>query len=190
MSGDSFDEDELRKWFERHFPGSSYRFGGMKDALQTVRVITVRPPGGGPPEALYSALRIATGGAAVDNFRAANGRTTGNLIARVTGQGTLALPYGVHPSGCGLERVPTHPDSGRTLEGAALPLWDQVRELALRAAEAFPEVTVVGWDIAPTAQGAVVVEGNGGWAASGDPDGALVDVLHRLREVATIRDEA
>ncbi|MFO1010177.1 MAG: translation elongation factor Ts [Planctomycetota bacterium] len=34
MNGDSFDEDELRKWFERHFPGSSDRFGGMKDALR------------------------------------------------------------------------------------------------------------------------------------------------------------
>ena len=160
-----------------------------QEALQTLRIITLLPRSG-PAEVLYAVLRIATGGAAVDNFRVGGGGATGNLIARVQPDGTLAAPLRLASNGHGLARVDRHPDSGHLLTGAAVPGWEECRALAQRAAAVFPKLPCVGWDIAPTADGPVIVEANGGWRATGDPDGALVTLLARLREAAAERGGA
>lgn len=154
-----------------------------QEGLHTLRIITLMPRGG-PPEVLYAVLRIVTGGAAVDNFRVSGGGVTGNLIARVTADGTLAAPFRAAPDGHGLVRVHEHPDTGRRLTGVRVPDWDACVALALRAAAAFPKLPCPGWDIAPTDRGPVIVEGNGGWRASADPDGELVTLLGRLRQAA------
>lgn len=47
-----------------------------------------------------------------------------------------------------------------------MPHWPEVRDLALRAAAAFPWVRFVGWDIAISEGGPVLVEGNERWSTS------------------------
>ena len=51
-----------------------------------------------------------------------------------------------------------------------LPFWGETLALARQAHAAFPFCTVVGWDIAITASGPVVIEGNS------NPD---VDIMQR-----------
>jgi hypothetical protein len=63
-----------------------------------------------------------------------------------------------------------HPDTGAAITGRVLPLWDEVLALAAQAHRAFADRTVIGWDIAITADGPVLIEGNSG------PD---VDLLQR-----------
>ncbi len=45
-----------------------------------------------------------------------------------------------------------------------MPYWEEVKSLALRAATAFPWVHGVGWDIAISEQGPVLIEGNRAWS--------------------------
>lgn len=150
-----------------------------RDALQSLRIVTLLDADG-RAEVLYALLRIAVGDALMDGFRAPDSGSTGNLIARVEADGTIATPVTVAPSGYGLVRVPRHPVTGLELTGFAVPEWETARELALRAAEAFAPLRTVGWDIAPVPGDAVLIEGNAWWGASADPDGRLLPVRAAL----------
>ncbi|GAA3771276.1 hypothetical protein GCM10022240_24300 [Microbacterium kribbense] len=55
---------------------------------------------------------------------------------------------------------PTHPDSGKSIVDFRVPRWDEAVALIDRAARIVPEVPYVGWDIAMTAEGPVLIEGN------------------------------
>jgi hypothetical protein len=63
-------------------------------------------------------------------------------------------------SGRGLERVSiqNHPDSGRPIVGMTLPDWEAACALAESAAARFPELPLVGWDMALTDKGPVIIE--------------------------------
>ncbi len=55
-----------------------------------------------------------------------------------------------------------HPISNAAIAGRVLPNWHDAVALARRAhREAFPEYTLVGWDVALTADGPIILEGNG-----------------------------
>jgi hypothetical protein len=69
-----------------------------------------------------------------------------------------ALPAG--------ELVERHPDTGFRIIGAELPFWADSVALAQRAhAIAFARFPFLGWDIALTVNGAVLLETNSGWGA-------------------------
>lgn len=53
-----------------------------------------------------------------------------------------------------------HPDSGRSIIDYRVPLWDQVEALTDKIGREVPEVPYVGWDIAVTADGPELIEGN------------------------------
>jgi len=54
----------------------------------------------------------------------------------------------------------THPDTGKTLKGCQIPRWDEALELVRELARVVPKIRYVGWDLALTDTGWVVVEGN------------------------------
>ena len=54
-----------------------------------------------------------------------------------------------------------HPVSGTHITGRRLPQWRDAMELACAAHRAFPQRTVVGWDVAFLADGPCIIEGNG-----------------------------
>lgn len=53
-----------------------------------------------------------------------------------------------------------HPDTGFIARGYTIPYWKQVLELTAKAAAVVPEVGYVGWDVAITETGPVLIEGN------------------------------
>jgi hypothetical protein len=57
-------------------------------------------------------------------------------------------------------RFSHHPVTGRVVAGRVLRTWPAVRTLALAAHRAFPHRILVGWDIAVTREGPVLLEGN------------------------------
>lgn len=62
--------------------------------------------------------------------------------------------------------VTHHPNTGTVLSGLAIPFWQDSLDLVLRAhAEAFARFPFLGWDIAITADGPVLLETNSGWGA-------------------------
>jgi hypothetical protein len=62
--------------------------------------------------------------------------------------------------------IERHPDTGAYIIGAELPFWPESVALAQRAhAIAFARFPFLGWDIALTAKGPVLLETNSGWGA-------------------------
>ncbi|MDY0101591.1 MAG: sugar-transfer associated ATP-grasp domain-containing protein [Lentimicrobium sp.] len=53
-----------------------------------------------------------------------------------------------------------HPYSKISFEGYPIPFFDEILELVLRACQLVPQVKVVGWDIAITPAGPLIIEGN------------------------------
>ena len=60
-----------------------------------------------------------------------------------------------------------HPDSGETIIGRTLPHWPEVKRIAVAAHEEFKTLPSIGWDIAITEDGPVIVEGNSQWGTDG-----------------------
>jgi hypothetical protein len=58
------------------------------------------------------------------------------------------------------------PGTTREFVGFRLPLWAEVREATLRAAAAFPWARAIGWDVAITDRGPLLIEGNDSWSPS------------------------
>jgi hypothetical protein len=126
------------------------------EGLQTCRVMTtIRPDG--TPDVLYAFLRVIAGDSPIDNFRSG---TAGNYLARINcGDGTIHSCWRYAREG-GAVRVDSHPVTGIRFAGYQLPFWPEAMQLALRAALAFCPIRTVGWDIALTGTGPVLVEGN------------------------------
>jgi hypothetical protein len=57
-------------------------------------------------------------------------------------------------------RYVEHPDSHESIVDFQVPLWDEAIALVDQAARRIPEVPYVGWDVAITPRGPVIIEGN------------------------------
>ncbi len=53
-----------------------------------------------------------------------------------------------------------HPNTGAPIAGRVLPHWDEIQSVALKAHRACSDRLLVGWDIALTPDGPVLLEGN------------------------------
>jgi hypothetical protein len=123
------------------------------NALPTVRVVTILDEAG-RPEVVSATFRFASAPEAeVDNMKA------GGLIAPVD-LDDGALGVACHGYGGGDHQA--HPVTGAPIVGRVLPQWPAVKALAVQAhAEAFEDYALIGWDVAMTPDGPVLIEGNG-----------------------------
>lgn len=122
-------------------------------ALPTVRIVTIRNEAG-KPEVVSATFRCASDPAArVDNMKA------GGLIAAVDlAQGRLSVAC----KGYGGGDYARHPVTQAPLEGRMLPDWQAACDLVRHAhGKAFAEYVIIGWDVALTGDGPVLLEGNG-----------------------------
>ncbi len=124
--------------------------------LQTVRVITCIMRSG-EPVVLAAFFRSVVGSNWIDNHVHGG---TGNLIVDLDHRTGTMLKAQRESPGDGFVEVTRHPDTGRVLAGERIPLWNEVLDLALRSARAVAPVRTVGWDVAVTPSGPVLVEGN------------------------------
>ncbi|QIG47009.1 hypothetical protein G5V57_04145 [Nordella sp. HKS 07] len=124
-------------------------------ALSTVRILTLLDETG-TYEATHAGLRMAVGAnRLVDNSHA------GGIIAAVemkSGRLGPATDIGLRPE---VGWRTHHPDTGAAIEGRVLPFWPETVALACRAHATFAPRVLIGWDIAITSEGPVLIEGNG-----------------------------
>lgn len=87
---------------------------------------------------------------------------SGNLVAAVdVDTGLLGLGKGsrqkVWPD---LVDIAYHPDTGAAILGRLVPYWKETLELVIMAQEKTPALRTLGWDVAITNCGPVVLEAN------------------------------
>ncbi len=118
-------------------------------SVNTVRMVTMTDDKGAP-HLLYAAMRLGRSGSVIDNFH------SGGLIVPIDmKKGKLV---GVAATQMG-ESFETHPDTGIKFDGYFLPYWKEVLTLTAEATQKVPGVRFVGWDLAITPKGPVLVAG-------------------------------
>ncbi|MEM8732470.1 MAG: sugar-transfer associated ATP-grasp domain-containing protein [Pseudomonadota bacterium] len=121
-------------------------------AIGTVRLVTIRDTA--VPRPFYALWKIPAPKAMSDNFW-----QDGSMIA------PLDLDTGAVGDcwiGTGLDarKLETHPVSGRTFRGFEMPHWADALDQASKAHALFPDLGVVGWDVAITEDGPLLIECN------------------------------
>ena len=118
-------------------------------AVNTYRVVTVLTEG--LPHIVYAFIRIGNGGRFVDNINA------GGMAAPINIEtGVIEHPAFDKDS----VYYETHPYTGCPIKGWQLPCWQESVEMVLKAATVIPQVGYVGWDVAVTENGPLLIEGN------------------------------
>jgi hypothetical protein len=120
-----------------------------ESSVNTVRITTFRKDD--EIVIMFAFMRTGRKGAVVDN-----GGSGGLLIGIDEKIGEC------NAEGCDEEghRYRTHPDSGVEFIGFKIPEWDKAVTLAKELATVIPEQRYVGWDLAYTDVGWVMIEGN------------------------------
>lgn len=120
-------------------------------SVNTIRVITIKSD---RVRVVRAAMRFGNG-KSVDNV-------SGGGIAAPVDIKTGLIYDGAVSKGTS-NRHYLHPISGKAIKGFTIPFWDKVLELVCEAAESISEQRSIGWDIAVTSDGPVIVEVNSGW---------------------------
>lgn len=121
-------------------------------ALCTVRVLTFRAPGE-RAQVVLAAYRLAVGDAPADNFH------FGGIITSVD-LATGRLGSSLRREGRVLVPVERHPDTGIVIAGHQLPYWRETVELAQHGLDVARGIPLLGWDVAITDDGPILIEAN------------------------------
>jgi hypothetical protein len=126
-------------------------------SLNTVRISTLMTKGG---EAIldFAMLRVGNKDSLTDNLH------QGGFVVNIdTTNGSLGeRTYGYRgKEGPWVEEKPVKVNE--LFKGGVVPFWQEMAELAKRAAGISPELKTVGWDIALSRNGPVLMEGNDNW---------------------------
>ena len=100
-------------------------------------------------EIAYASLRIGSGGSNVDNF------TTGGMVANIDLSTGKVLTDGVNVEG---ETFPLHPDTGTPIKGFDIPYFKEGLDLVRSSGAGIHGY--IGWDVAITEHGPVLIEAN------------------------------
>lgn len=117
-------------------------------SVNTIRVTTLYH--NDKVNVIATALRIGVGGV-TDNLHG------GGLCASVDTETGIIKSFGCDAHG---NEYIKHPVTGAIIPGFQIPNWDKVISLSVEAAQRIPQFKWVGWDVAVTESGAVLIEGN------------------------------
>jgi hypothetical protein len=107
-------------------------------------------------EVIGSVFRISVD-CPIDNYSA------GNLAAEIDPVSGIVITGGIRKrSSCDVYHN-NHPSTGKKIKGFEIPFWKETIKMVKEAAIIVPEVRSVGWDVAITNKGPVLIEGNSKW---------------------------
>lgn len=118
-------------------------------SVNTVRIVTILYEN--QVHFLYALLRMGWGNSPVDNI------TSGGMYTWVDENGVLTKPAFCDKTGL---YYTEHPVTHTPLSGFTIPYFQEAVELCKQAARVEPRVGYIGWDVAITPNGPVLVEGN------------------------------
>ncbi|MGN0448028.1 MAG: sugar-transfer associated ATP-grasp domain-containing protein [Acutalibacteraceae bacterium] len=118
-------------------------------SINTLRMVTLVKDG--KANFMYALVRMGQKGAKVDNI------SSGGMYAPINEKGIIT-----HGAFCDKEGIchDVHPTSGTKLIGFEIPYFKEAVELVKKAALVVDGMKYVGWDVAITPDGPILVEGN------------------------------
>ena len=148
------------------------------DTLQTLRIVTLLAKDGSV-EILSGCLKVVMGDAVVDNIR---GGETGNAVCDLgLKDGRLGEAYVLRPDGFGMVTCAAHPRTGIVFSEVCVPYWAETLALVERASHAFADLRTLGWDVAITEGGPVIIEANMWWGGFNEW-GTMPEIMAALRD--------
>lgn len=135
----------------------------MPGLLGTIRAVSYLD--GDDVRVILPVLRIPTVGNSTDNFSEG---ANGNIVAPIDlasgrlGRGRMSASR----SWPEIVNVVRHPVTGERIEGLLVPFWEEACSLVIRAQKATPMLKTLGWDLAITDSGPIVVEANTGYGVN------------------------
>lgn len=121
-------------------------------SVNTFRIIT-ECDGKKHAKVLLALLRMGSGGSRIDNA------SSGGLYIRVDPETGMLGDAALRDDHTAFTE---HPDTGFRFGGYRMPMWEELTAFACSIALKYREMRYIGWDIAYTEQGPVVIEGNNG----------------------------
>ncbi|MFA0814819.1 MAG: sugar-transfer associated ATP-grasp domain-containing protein [Anaerofustis sp.] len=119
-------------------------------AINTIRIVSLYNQECDHVYFPFIAVRIGNGGV-VDNIN------SGGMTSIVDPKtGVIRFPA----SDKNFVRYETHPITGTVFQGFQIPMWEQCLELVSRAVRVLPQVGYVGWDVAVSTDGPILLEAN------------------------------
>jgi len=138
--------------FEAFIQQSDFLMQVYPHSVNTLRAITKREQNG-DVSLVGVTLRMGIAGSEIDN-----GSAGGIAIGIDVNTGTPLRAYASYEFG--MEKFYAHPDSGFSFTSLKIPNWTTTRSSIVEAAIALVDINLVGWDIAITDNGIVVIEVN------------------------------
>jgi len=127
-------------------------------SVNTIRIITIMVEKNAV-QVLAAFQRIGCGGARVDNTH------SGGIKVHISQDGLLT-GNGYRLSGFG-STMSKHPDTQIVFDKYRIPFFQESLELVKRAHSFIGGIHSVGWDIAITPKGPIIIEANGDWYVEG-----------------------
>jgi hypothetical protein len=121
-------------------------------SLNSIRIDTFKKPGG-TPEVLSAFMRMAIGDKSVDNI------TKGGLYVGINLEDGTLKRHAIRDFVIDSSAYTVHPKTGVQFQGFQIPFFEEVKHMAVEAANWLPKA-LVGWDIAVSEAGPVLIEGN------------------------------
>lgn len=118
-------------------------------SVNTLRIVTVLTEG--QAHLIYAFIRIGNDGHFVDNFN------SGGMVAPIDIEKGI-IQYAAFDKQS--RYYNTHPYTGASIAGSAIPFWRESVDLCLKAAKRIPTLGYIGWDVAVTERGPLLIEAN------------------------------
>lgn len=132
-----------------------------ESSVNTVRFMTTLYPNG-KAKVIATFIKIGRKGKCVDN--AGGGGNVDVCVDFETGE----IKFPIQFDGWGkIKDIEKHPDSGTQLNGVMIENWDSIKKEVIGFQQAMPFCKAIGWDIAITDDGPVVIEMNDMWDRTG-----------------------
>lgn len=115
------------------------------DSVNTIRIITLRRDE--KPEIIMAGLRIGRKGSCADNFGA------GGICGKIDFKSGVVTSPAVGKMN---KRYSHHPDTGVSIVGFKIPMWEDLKKTAIECASKMPN-NLLGWDLSVNEKKQVVI---------------------------------
>lgn len=132
-----------------------------KSSVNTVRLMTALYPNQ-DVKIIAAFIKIGRAGSCVDN--AGSGGNVDCAVDIETGELYNALQFNSWNDVLPIEK---HPDSGTQLNGLIIENWTDIKHTVMSWQSQIPYLKTIGWDVALTDNGPVIVEINNWWDTTG-----------------------